>query len=71
MLDFLAEMVSSEPSALGDMHKETPEELAERHERVLSSSLAALTALLNCLLPAKPSIHPGKPGPRLPQFLLP
>lgn len=59
VLDFLGEMIRSEPAALGDMHKESPEELAERHERVLSSALAALAALLDSLLPLKPSAHPG------------
>ena len=34
------------------MHKETPEERAERHERVLAASLLAIRNLLDVLLPA-------------------
>lgn len=52
IFDFLEENVMATPEALGDMHKETPEERAERHERVLASSLVATRNLLDVLLPA-------------------
>lgn len=35
---------------LGDARKETPEELAERHERVVAASLLALSSLLDLLV---------------------
>jgi hypothetical protein len=70
VLDFLTEMIKSEPGALGDVHKETAEELAERHERVLSSSLTALAALLDCLLPQAPYACPGGFGMHI-QICLP
>ncbi len=59
MFDFLEENIRTTPEALGDMHKETPEERLERHERVLASSLTAMRNLLNALLPAEASAHRG------------
>ncbi len=35
---------------LGDPRKESPEELAERHERVVAASLLALSSLLDLLV---------------------
>ena len=61
VFDFLEENVGATPEALGDMHKETPEERAERHERVLASSLAAMRNLLDCLLPKETSAPKGMP----------
>ena len=55
IIDFLEENVKATPESLGDMHKETPEERAERHERVLASSLIAMCNLLDMLLPAASS----------------
>ena len=52
IINFLEENVKATPESLGDMHKETPEERAERHERVLASSLIAMRNLLDVLLPA-------------------
>ena len=59
VLDYLEENVRATPEALGDMHKETPEERAERHERVLASSLAAIRNLLGVLLPKEASAPRG------------
>ncbi len=61
VMDFLEENMAATPEALGDMHKETPEERAERHERVLASSLAAMRSLLDCLLPKEASAPKGMP----------
>ena len=59
VFDFLEENVRTTPEALGDMHKETPEERLERHERVVASSLTAMRNLLNVLLPAEASAQRG------------
>ena len=59
VFDFLEENVRTTPEALGDMHKETPEERLERHERVLASSLTAMRNLLDVLLPAEASAQRG------------
>ena len=61
IFDFLEENVKATPEFLGDMHKETPEERAERHERVLASSLVAIRNLLDVLLPAVSSQPRGRP----------
>lgn len=63
MFDFLEENMGATPEALGDMHKETPEERGERHERVLAASLAAMRALLDALLPEKASAPRGQRKP--------
>ena len=56
----------ADPMALGDAHRESPEELAERHERVRAASLSALAQLLECLLPDQAATAagaaPGDPG---------
>ena len=59
VFDFLEENVGATPEALGDMHKETPEERAERHERVLASSLTAMRNVLDVLLPKEASAPRG------------
>lgn len=59
MLDYLEENLRATPEALGDMHKETPEERAERYERVLASSLAAMRNLLDVMLPKEASAPRG------------
>ena len=50
MLLFLQDMLKATPESLGDARKETPEELAERHERVVAASLLALSSLLDLLV---------------------
>lgn len=50
MLLFLQDNLKATPEALGDARKETPEELAERHERVVAASLLALSSLLDLLV---------------------
>ena len=59
VLDFLEENVRATPEALGDMHKESPEERTERHERVVASSLAAMRDVLDVLTPKEPSAPRG------------
>lgn len=50
VLLFLQDNLKATPEALGDAKKETPEELAERHERVTAASLLALSSLLDLLV---------------------
>ena len=50
VLIFLQENLKATPEALGDPRKESPEELAERHERVVAASLLALSSLLDLLV---------------------
>lgn len=50
MLIFLQDNLKATPETLGDPRKETPEELAERHERVVAASLLALSSLLDLLV---------------------
>ena len=50
MLIFLQENIKATADMLGDARKETPEELAERHERVVAASLLALSSLLDLLV---------------------
>ncbi len=68
VLDYLEDNLRAEAASLGDAHKESPEELAERHERVQAASLAALGRLLEALLPpdqAPPGGNaPAAPGAR-------
>ena len=61
ILDYLEEHLRADPAALGEPHKEPPEELAERHERVQAAALAALARLLEALLPDKAQ-EGGPPG---------
>ncbi len=60
MLDYLERNIKSNPVALADVFKEHPEELDERHERVVAGSLKAWDRLLDALLPAEPSENPGR-----------
>lgn len=46
ILDYLLANLSSTPQSLGDPQKDSPQEMEERHERVLTASLAAVAALL-------------------------
>lgn len=50
VLIFLQENLKANPETLGDPRKESPEELAERHERVVAASLLALSSLLDLLV---------------------
>lgn len=50
VLLFLQDTLKATPEALGDARKETAEELAERHERVVAASLLALSSLLDLLV---------------------
>lgn len=50
VLQLLGDNLAASPQSLGDAKKESPEELADRHERVLSASCAALAALLEVAL---------------------
>ena len=50
VLLFLQDTLKAMPEALGDARKETAEELAERHERVVAASLLALSSLLDLLV---------------------
>lgn len=59
MLQLLYDDLTASPEALGDARKETPEELAERHERVLAGSLLALSSLLDLLVSTQPHAAAG------------
>lgn len=50
VLLFLQDTLKASPESLGDARKETAEELAERHERVVAASLLALSSLLDLLV---------------------
>lgn len=72
MLDYLEANVRADPQGLGDAHRESPEELAERHERVRGASLAALAQLLDRLLPDQAAAAAGAaPGALLRAASLP
>ncbi|PRW55988.1 E3 ubiquitin- ligase listerin [Chlorella sorokiniana] len=47
VLQLLSDNLASTPQSLGDAKKESVEELADRHERVLAASCGALAALLD------------------------
>jgi hypothetical protein len=49
IVDTIAEYLASTPQSLGDPRKDSPEEMEERHERVVAASLAAIPALLAAL----------------------
>ena len=55
MLEFLQEVIFSTPVALGDLQRESEEEAAQRHERMLACGLLALAGLLALLLPSQPA----------------
>lgn len=59
VLEYLERNIKSSPAALADVHNEHPDELEERHERVVAASLKAWDSLLDGLLPAEPSEAPG------------
>lgn len=46
IVTYLLENLRASPESLGDPQRETPEELKERHHRVLASSLAALADIV-------------------------
>lgn len=50
IVNYLLGLLNSTPEALGDSQRETPEELQERYERTVSSSLRSLTSLLGKIL---------------------
>lgn len=52
VLQLLSDNLASTPQSLGDAKKESVEELADRHERVLAASCGALAALLDLASPA-------------------
>ena len=54
VLQLLYDNLLAAPEGLGDARKESPEELAERHERVLAASLLALSSLLDLLVSTQP-----------------
>ena len=58
VLLFLQDMLKATPESLGDARKETPEELAERHERVVAASLLALSSLLDLLVSKEQHVSP-------------
>lgn len=68
ILDYLEDILRADPAALGEPHKESPEELGERHERAQAASLAALARLLEALLP-KQATRGGPPGAHKPSGL--
>lgn len=49
VLAHITNCLVSTPASLGDATKDTPEELEERHERVLTASLSAAAALLTTM----------------------
>ncbi|MEW5314556.1 MAG: hypothetical protein WDW38_006042 [Sanguina aurantia] len=57
VLAFLVEHLASTPLLLGDPRKDTPEEMEERHERVLSACCLALGSLMELLLPPAPPVR--------------
>lgn len=57
VLVFLQENLKATPESLGDPRKESPEELAERHERVVAASLLALSSLLDLLVSKQQHDH--------------
>ena len=58
MLEHLQEVLLSSPQGLTDMQRESEEEAAERHQRMLACCLAALTGLCGMLLPTQPQHSP-------------
>ena len=62
VLQLLHDDLSANPEGLGDARKETPEELSERHERVLAGSLLAFSSLLDLLVSVQP--HESSNGER-------
>lgn len=58
VLRLLGENLSSTPQSLGEPQKETPEELQERHERVLAATCATAGALVQmCKQPSGPRVE--------------
>lgn len=61
VLDYLQGNLDSTPDSLGDPRKETPEEMADRHDRVLATTLLALAGILDITPP--PSTTPAETPP--------
>ena len=55
MVGLLEDSLAATPEQLGDAARESREELAERHERVVASSLLALAALTDAAAPRRAS----------------
>ncbi|GAB4820968.1 hypothetical protein N2152v2_008014 [Parachlorella kessleri] len=61
LLQLLKDNLSSTPQSLGDPKKEAPEDLQERHERVLAATCAAAGALVDLFAPAPTQVSVGDP----------
>lgn len=59
VLQLLSDNLASTPQSLGDSKKESAEELADRHERVLAATCGALAALLELAAPPSSAGQPG------------
>eukprot|EP00775_Hariotina_reticulata_P010671 gene10671-10830_t len=55
VLDHIITCLNSTPQSLGDLQKDSTEELEERHERINAAALAAAAALLTSLQQADPA----------------
>jgi hypothetical protein len=53
VLAHLEEAINSRPEGLGDARNESSEELAERHQRVMASSLLALGSFAQLMMTAR------------------
>lgn len=62
MLTHIATCLVATPASLGDPQKDTPEELEERHERILTASLSAAAALLTTMQQQQQQQGSGKAG---------
>lgn len=73
VLQYLATNFAASPEALGDPTKEPPQELSDRHERVLAGSLRALASFLIVTTeqPQGPSLHPTGAAESLSQLATP
>jgi hypothetical protein len=64
VLQLLEDNLGSSPQSLGDARREGPEELAERHERVLVATCSAALALVRMATEAAPGPGPGAGAPQ-------
>lgn len=62
MLAHIASNLTATPASLGDPQRDTKEELEERHERILTASLAAAAAMLTTLTQAAAAAAQDQPG---------
>lgn len=63
VLAHIATCLTATPASLGDPQRDTKEELEERHERILTASLAAAAAMLTLVTQAAaPQAQPQPPG---------